>query len=155
MKLVCFVLAAITLALIIVIAKNNIIINPTGTYQLKAKTISKNGETYGYSGKIQIKQIKTDSIIMSFYVNKGAPSYNSGSFIDTLYYYNNCAYYTEVEFDDSCKITFTFDKKGIHVEEESTPAQFNCGFGWGVDVNGYFKKNDNKVPLIKDLLIEE
>lgn len=136
-------------------AIENKTINPTGTYKLKAKSYKKDGDTYGYTGKIQVKQIKTDSIIMSFYVSEGAPRYNSGSFIDTLYYSNNSAHYTGVDFEDSCKIKFIFNKMGLEIKDENNTSWFYCGFGYGVSAKGFYNKLDNKVPIIKDLLIEE
>ena len=64
-------------------------INPNGTYQLDEKTKIKNGDTFGYFGDIKVKLIDNGKIVMSFYICKGAPSYNSGSFVDTLIYKNN------------------------------------------------------------------
>lgn len=153
MKLINYIV--IFLLSFMIIEANNNTVNPTGTYKLKAKTISKNGDTYGYTGKIQVKQIKTDSIIMSFYINKGAPSYNSGSFIDTLYFLNNSANYTGVDFEDSCKIKFIFNRTGLEIKDENHSSLFNCGFGFDIYAKGKYKKIDNKVPTIKDLLIED
>ena len=50
---------------------------------------------------------------MTFVINKGAPSYNSGSFIDILKIENRIAVYKTPEFDRSCIITFVFDKAGV------------------------------------------
>src|SRR4030095_3135049 len=89
----------------------NTYIDPTVTYILESKTKKRGEDIYGYTGQIQVKKIAIDTIVMTFEVNKGAPSYNSGSFVDTLIYNNNAAIYTNAEFDTTCKITFSFNKK--------------------------------------------
>ena len=66
-------------------------INPTGTYKLVSKTVTKNGETYGYFGEINVKLLENTKIAITLYVCKGALSYNSGSFLDTLNYQKNIA----------------------------------------------------------------
>lgn len=122
-------------------------LNPTGTYHLKSKTIKKDGEIYGYFGKIQVKKLNSEKIIMTFEVNKGAPSYNSGSFVDTLIYKNNRAIYKISELSSTCKIIFDFNKKGITVTEKA--ADYNsCGFGMNVIADGFYKKTSNKVPIL-------
>ncbi len=130
-------------------------VDPTGTYQLDSKTKKKNGEIYGYSGQIQVKKLNDQEIIMTFYVNKGAPSYNSGSFVDTLPYKNNQSIYTNPEYDATCKITFDFNEKGVNVKVESARYYQGCGFGHAVDANGYYKKISNKTPILKDPLTGE
>ena len=45
---------------------------------------------------------------MAFMIFKGAPSYNSGSFVDTLKYYRNSATYTIPEIDPSCQVKLDF-----------------------------------------------
>lgn len=65
--------------------------DPTGTYKLDSDAEERDGDIYGYFGKIQIKNLSKDQIIMTFMVSKGAPSYNSGSFVDTLSYKDNQA----------------------------------------------------------------
>jgi hypothetical protein len=130
-------------------------IEPTGTYKFNGIYEKKDGDFYGYSGEIQVKKINSEKIIMSFEVNKGAPSYNSGSFVDTLIYKENRAIYTNAEFDTSCKITFSFDKKGITVKEETADYNFGCGFGHGVVADGYYKKVSKKVPILIDLMTGE
>lgn len=54
--------------------------DPTGTYKLDSKTRKKDGEIYGYFGEIRVKKVGNEKLVMAFEVNKGAPSYNSGSF---------------------------------------------------------------------------
>jgi hypothetical protein len=125
-------------------------IDPTGTYDLDSKTTKKGNDTYGYFGQIQIKALSTSKIVMTFFVCKGAPSYNSGSFVDTLDYQDNKAIYTDPELDKSCAITFDFNEKNVTVKEKTDNYNFGCGFGHAVVADGIFKKTSSKVPLLKD-----
>jgi len=125
-------------------------IDPTGTYQLDSKTTKKDGEIYGYSGQIQVKKISLDKIVMTFGVNKGSPSYNSGSFVDTLNYKNNKSIYTDLESDSTCKITFDFEKKGVTVKEETADYNFGCGFGHAVFADGFYKRISSKTPILTE-----
>ena len=129
--------------------------DPTGTYKLVSKTEKKNGETYGYSGQIQVRKISSDKIVMTFEVNKGAPSYNSGSFVDTLIYKDNKAIYTDPQSDMSCKITFDFDNKGVTVKEETADFNFGCGFGHAVVADGFYKRISNEIPILTEPLTGE
>lgn len=125
-------------------------IDPTGTYQLDSKTTKKGGDTYGYSGRIQVKKIGSDKIVMTFEVNKGAPSYNSGSFVDTLIYKDNRSIYTDPESDPTCKIFFDFGKKGVTVKEETADYNFGCGFGHAVVADGFYRRISNKTPILTE-----
>ena len=126
-------------------------LNPTGTYKFNEKTVKRDGEVYGYFGEIRVKLIDSSKIAMSFYVCKGAPSYNSGSFIDTLDYVNEKVIYIP-EDDSTCRITFYFKKHGIDVIQSQANLNFGCGFGHAVFADGYFKRISRKTPEIIDLL---
>jgi|SRR5688572_20942047 len=126
-------------------------INPTGSYKLDNKTTVKNGDTYGYFGDIDVKLLDSSRIAISFFVCKGAPSYNSGSFIDTLKYKNNVALHTTPEDDTSCRIKFTFSKKGITVYQYQENLNFGCAFGHAVFADGFYKKTSSKVPIIANI----
>jgi hypothetical protein len=128
----------------------SVYIDPTGTYSLVNKAIKKNGDIYGYTGGIQVKKIKTNVIAMTFGVNKGAPSYNMGLFVDTLKYLNNKAVHTSLEDDSTCKIIFDFDKNGVTVTEETADVNSGCGFGHAVAADGYYRKVSGKVPVLTD-----
>jgi hypothetical protein len=115
-------------------------INPAGYYSLDNKTIVKDGDTYGYFGTIKVKQLDSNRIFMEFYVCKGAPSYNSGSFEDTLFYKNGIAVRTTSD-DASCVITFNFNTSdGVTVEEKTKDFNAGCSFGSAVVANGFYKK---------------
>jgi len=130
-------------------------IDPTGTYRLAIKTTKKNREAYGYSGQIQVRKINFEKILMTFEVNKGAPSYNSGSFVDTLAYIDNKVIFVDLEQDSTCKILFEFEKKGIKVKQEAADFNAGCGFGQAVIADGYYKKISNKIPILREPLTGE
>jgi hypothetical protein len=130
-------------------------IDPAGTYKLVSKTKNKGGEIYGYTGFIQVKKISEYKIVMTFEINKGAPSYNSGSFVDTLNYKNNQSIFRNVEADPTCSISFDFSKKGVKVKETTADFNFGCGFGHAVIANGYFKKVSSKIPILIEPLTGE
>jgi hypothetical protein len=133
---------------------DNGFINPTGTYQLDEKTKIKNGDTFGYFGDIKVKLIDNKKVVMSFYICKGAPSYNSGSFVDTMIYKNNIVIYKDKgDTAKGCTTTFVFSKLGITVNEK---ANYDMGTCWGAGViaHGFYKKTSYKEPMIKDPLEE-
>ena len=134
------------------LSKGQTFINPTGTYELDSKTKIKDGDTYGYFGEINVKLIDSNKIAMIFYICKGAPSYNSGSFVDTLLYHNNIAIYKD-KYDTvkSCKVIFTFSNTKIKLQESANYAYGLC-WGQGVVAFGNFRKINSKVPVIKDPL---
>jgi hypothetical protein len=125
-------------------------IDPTGTYKLESETEIRNGDTYGYFGSIDVKKIESEKIVMSFFVCRGAPSYNMGMFLDTIDYINDKAVYTCDKIDSSCIINFFFTKKGIKVEEKTEDVSFECEFGHGVHASGFYKVRSHNTPIIKD-----
>lgn len=130
--------------------------NPTGTYNYKGKKSRINGTVFGpYVGTIQVMQISSDKIVMTFFICKGAPSYNLGSFVDTLQFVNNTAIFTDQESDSTCRITFSFDRKGVKVKEETENYNAGCGFGHAVVADGYFRKTSSKQPKLVDPLTGE
>jgi len=132
------------------------ILDPTGTYEYKGKTSKIDGQTFGpYTGTIQVKKITDKRIVITFYICKGEPSYNSGSFVDTLTYINNTAVYTIPDDDPTCKITFHFDKKSVTVKEETADYNSGCGFGHAVVADGHFRKTSSKQPKLTEPLTGE
>ena len=146
MKVMIFVLV-LMLNFITLSAQNSTYINPTGTYKLAVGTEKVGKDVFGYFGDINIRKLSNQLIIMSFYVCVGAPSYNSGSFIDTLKYVsNNAIYKAEYDSDPSCEVTFRFNKNGISVKEKTDDYNFGCGFGHSVSADGFYKKTSSKEP---------
>lgn len=122
-------------------------IDPTGTYELESETRQEGDKIYGYTGRIQVKALKTNKVVMTFGINKGAPSYNSGSFVDTLGYRNNRSIYQpDSAIDSGCTITFDFTNGQVVVKEEAGTA---CGFGYGVVADGVFTKTASGEPVLK------
>jgi hypothetical protein len=143
-----FLLSTVYLTTIGQVKRAASFINPTGSYKLDSKTTVKDGDTYGYFGDIDVKLLDSSRIAISFFVCIGAPSYNMGTFVDTLTYRNNVAIHTTPEDDTTCKIKFTVNKKGITVEQYQADLNFGCGFGHAVFANGFYKKVSSKVPII-------
>jgi hypothetical protein len=125
-------------------------IDPTGIYMLDNKPIIIEKETYGYAGLIQVNKLPGNKILMTFTINKGAPSYNSGSFADTLNYLNDQAVYTNAGADTSCHITFKFTDSGVTVKEKTADLNSGCGFGHAVVADGFFKKVSSFVPELRN-----
>lgn len=120
-------------------------VDPTGTYEYQGKTKKKDGDTYGYFGTIQVKKLNDTLIVMTFFICKGAPSYNSGSFVDTLNYADNKAIFK----DEGMIAEFSFGKRGIGVKEIESNHFY---WGNGVRAHGYFKKKSSKEPILTDPL---
>lgn len=129
--------------------------NVTGSYKYVGKTVKKGEDIYGYFGEIKVKQLEKEKIAMSFYLCKGAKSYNSGSFVDTLELKSNTAVYRASDCDSLCTLTFQFSKGGVTTIHKATDDDYNftCCFGQGVIANGFFRKTSSKTPLIKEPLI--
>jgi hypothetical protein len=130
-------------------------IDPTGTYNLESEYRKDGDDIYGYFGQIQVKRLTEKQILMTFMINKGAPNYNSGSFVDTLDYRIKEAIYVDIDLDPSCKITFDFTEKGVTVKEETDNYNFGCGFGHGVVADGFFKKTSSDEPELRHPLTDE
>lgn len=121
-----------------------------GTYELVSKTVKKGDDVYGYAGEIQVKELPNHRIVLSLFITKGAPSYNLGSFIDTLDYSSHTAVYKLRQDGVRCEISFLFNDKGIQVNQESSDSYYGCGFGNGVVAHGFFRRISSGIPDIKD-----
>jgi hypothetical protein len=130
--------------------QKDVYINPTGTYKMVSKVTQKGVDFYGYSGHIQVKVLSETKIVMTFDVNKGAPTYNSGTFVDTLDYIDNKSIFKTPLIDPSCEISFTFSNKGVTVKEITKNINCGCGFGQGVVADGYYSKTSTEEPVLKD-----
>ncbi len=124
-------------------------INPTGTYVLISKAKIVKGETYGYTGDIQVKVLSKSKIIVVLGVNMGAPAYNSGELFDTLKYANNTCVYNGDTNDPTCRITLKFSEHGINVKQKQVDLNSGCGFGHGVFADGFYKKKSSEVPVLR------
>jgi hypothetical protein len=126
-------------------------INPTGFYELQGKDVD--GNSIGYSGEIRVKQIENGKIVVNFCITNGYPTYNQGTFIDTLRYEHNMAVYKDEDLKKACTLKFLFSKDGVELKENANYEYGNC-WGNGVVANGYFKKASAKIPNDKELIEE-
>jgi hypothetical protein len=123
-----------------------LIADPSGNYeyvplhQLPSDSAKPGKPASGYSGRVKVKLASPGKIDVDFYVNKGAPSYNSGEFISTLDYQGNVAIYEPHDEDPSCKIIFTFNATDVLIEEKTDDLNSGCGFGHAVVADGRYKK---------------
>ena len=127
-------------------------IDPTGTYVLMG-TIKKNRIT-GHSGEIRVQlldgQRDSQRIALCFYINKGYPDYESGSFIDTLAYVDSSSRYSPTA-DPSCAILFNFHHHAVEIAELYADPLSGCGFPKGVLISAVFDKTSADRPIIQDL----
>jgi hypothetical protein len=108
--------------------------NPTGTYEFDK---GDNG-----NGIVKVKNISKDKFNVSVFVVGGPPSHNMGEFMEELKIKNGIANYKSGD----CQIKFIFNAKAVKVIQSG----FDCGFGAGIAVNGYYKKTSSKVPNMED-----
>ena len=92
--------------------KTRVKLNLSGTYKYQGETMIQGDDTYGYFGTIQVVQLQNSRIAMSFFISKGAKSYTSGSFVDTLDLNGSTAIY-KTSCDLNCSIVFSFSRKGV------------------------------------------
>jgi hypothetical protein len=121
--------------------------DPSGIYTYDSIA---NGNTV-YFGEIRIKKYLGQKYIMTFFICKGEPSYNSGSFIDTIEFASNLFKYTTVD-DTSCLTIFNVSDSGLVVNEKTDNYNFGCGFGHAVVAHGFFRKTSNYPPTLLDPL---
>lgn len=137
--------------LVISCKENPSSIDPTGTYELKGENID--GGTKGYSGEIRVKLIENKKIAVNFYITKGHPSYNEGTFRDTLNYDHNRAVYQDKDPKTACTLTLDFSKEGVQIKENANYEYGSC-WGNGVVAHGFFKKTSAKIPGNPELMEE-
>ena len=123
-------------------------IDPTGTYVLMG-TVKKNKIT-GHSGEIRVQLLDPQRIALCFYINKGYPGYESGSFVDTLAYVDSSSRYIPTA-DTSCAILFYFHRKAVEIVEIYSDPLCGCGFPNGVLISAIFDKATANRPVIQDL----
>lgn len=89
---------------------------------------------------------ETDSTILFFIdVNRGAPSYNMGQLYGRLKVKNNTGvFYLNSADKKSCKFNCQFKEALLIIS--TIEDQDECGFGYGVFVDGVFKRKSRKIP---------
>jgi hypothetical protein len=123
-------------------------IDPTGTYLLKGEV--KDSKIVGHYGELRVRLLDSNSIALSFYVNKGYPNYEYGSLMDTLRYEDNHATFKPAN-DSSCAIYFAFELWSVAISQALTDPRSGCGFRPGVLIPAVFGKTSSDVPVIQDL----
>ncbi|HLK31042.1 MAG TPA: hypothetical protein VKT28_20860 [Puia sp.] len=123
-------------------------IDPTGTYILKGNT--EKNIIKGHNGEIRAKLLAENKLALAFYLDKGAPNFESASFRDTFFYFDNrISYHSPTDTD--CIITFIFDATTIETFFMHSNPQCTCGFEKGVIIPATFEKSSDEIPIIKDL----
>jgi hypothetical protein len=123
-------------------------IDPTGTYILTG-TVKKNRIT-GHSGELRARLLDRHTVAVCFYINKGYPGYESGSFTDTLAYEDNSISYRP-SYDTSCSVLFSFQPMMVEMLQIYTDPHSGCGFGPGIMIPATFQKSSGDIPIIQDL----
>jgi len=123
-------------------------IDPTGTYTLTGKV--KRNRVVGHSGEMRVELLDSGRVAISFYMNKGYPNYESGSFIDTLTYDEDMARYSP-SCDSTCTMIFWFTDKSMELRGLYTDPKSSCGFVSGVMRAAIFEKTSGDRPIIQDL----
>lgn len=123
-------------------------IDPTGTYVLMG-TVKKNRIT-GHSGEIRVLLLDSERIALCFYLTKGYPGYESGSFMDTLPYDGSYTHYT-LKKDTTCTILFYFYRNKVEIMPTYSDPYSGGGFANGVLISAVFEKSSADKPVIQDL----
>ncbi len=123
-------------------------IDPTGTYILKGK-VQKN-EIVTHSGELRVKLLNKNKVALSFFISKGYPGYEFGSFTDTVSYDETFATYRSTR-DKDCNIVFFFSPTSAETQLVYSDPHCSCGFAKGVMISTVFEKKSSDEPVIQDL----
>ncbi|SRR5258708_2937247 len=126
---------------------NQTFIDPTGTYILKGEV--RDNKVTSHSGEIRVKLLGHELLTLCFFIDKGYPGYESGSFLDTLSYEDNAAVYSSR--DSSCMLRFAFKQGGVEMIHIFAQNSNDCGFAPGVLTGAFFRKASSGVPVIQHL----
>jgi hypothetical protein len=126
----------------------NDFVDPTGTYILKG-SVAKN-RVMGHSGEIRVKLLDPGRVAVSFYINRGYPDYEAGSFTDTLPYTTNQARWTPSE-DPGYTVVFSFKPRAAETIQLFSGNEARSDFADGVMVSAVFLKYSDAAPIIQDL----
>ena len=123
-------------------------INPTGTYILKG--MLKKNIIVGQNGEIRAKLLAENKLAISFYLNNGSPNFESASFSDTFFYFDNRINYHSLK-DTDCTITFVFNATYVETYFIHSTPECSCGFYKGVIIPAVFEKSSSDIPVIKNI----
>jgi hypothetical protein len=145
MKLVLFL--SLLLPGLLSTDNNQTFINPTGTYILKGEV--RDNKVVSHSGEIRVKLLQPELLTICFFIDKGYPGYESGSFLDTLRYEENAAVYAT--HDSGCMLRFYFKPNGVELIHIFSQNGGDCGFAPGVLTGAFFRKTSSGVPVIQNM----
>jgi hypothetical protein len=123
-------------------------IDPTGTYILTGTV--RNNQVTSHSGELRVRLLNRHSAAVCFYINKGYPGYESGSFVDTLSYEDNRLVWTPVT-DTTCSVLFDFLPAAVEIMRVVSDLTCGCGFGPDVFTPATFYRSSRDIPIIQDL----
>jgi hypothetical protein len=126
---------------------NQTFIDPTGTYILKGEV--RDNHVVTHSGEIRVKLLGPTLLALCFYIDRGYPKHESGSFLDTLRYDDNSALYASG--DSACMLRFAFRPNGVELIHVFSMNKSDCGFTPGVLTGAFFKKASSGIPVIQSL----
>lgn len=98
-----------------------------------------NGEV---GGALYIHPYSDSEVLIYLEVNRGAPSYNSGSLYTTIKWGENGAILEDYEDGMECRLDFFKEDDRITINTIAG----QCGFGYGVNAEGTYYKESDKVP---------
>ena len=131
-------------------------LDPTGTYHLDRDTTMRGEDFYGTLGRVQVKMVSGDTLVLTLGIVNGAPGYHSGYLVDTLRYDDSSAIYKAPAFiDQDCRIVFQFSDEGITVVQSPIGSVGGCGFGQGVVADGFYRKTDTAEPVLQHYITGE
>jgi len=99
-------------------------------------------------GFVTIYPESDSTILFYFESNRGAPGYNSGSLYEQVKILNDTGIYylpARDSLDKGCKFSFIFTKDNLILTTINNLD--DCGFGYGVFVDGKYARSSDKTPL--------
>jgi len=124
-------------------------IDVTGTYELEGAAHENGEDIYGPFGILYVRKEEGQRYEIALSISRGAPSYNSGELKGILTLKAGKMVFSEViENEMNCIVEFTFDEKGVAVEQNLSVEEPYCGFGYGVQAIGYMSKISSEPPSI-------
>lgn len=90
---------------------------------------------------------ETDSTILFYFEgNRGAPSYNMGQLYGRMKIINGKGLYFSSALDSAKPCQFSCEFKSNQVLIKTVDEKVNCGFGFGVYIDGVYKRDTRNVP---------
>ena len=90
---------------------------------------------------------ETDSTILFYFEgSRGAPSYNMGQLYGRMKIINGKGLYFSFVLDSAKPCQFSCEFKSNQVLIKTVDEKGNCGFGFGVYIDGVYKRDTRNVP---------